>query len=386
MNNNHSSPEKPYSRTLDRIMLYGSVFIIMGLSDAAIPVLPELSNGTPLTNGTASSLIFSSYFIGALVTMIPFGILADFYGRRLFIVIGILLTLISGAAIILSDNIWIIIAARFVEGAGCGAFFPAAFAMLSNFDRREQYIGEFNFLLNFGLAAGLIASGMLAATDIKNGLILFEGFTVPLMMISVMVLINNGKGEFYSGKRKMIPELRRSGKALKNPDYFLVWMLSFLLFGSSGVLIALYPDFSIGYLQKGMLGTYLASVYGGAMITSLLASRLLIRIDTLVRTGMMITGMGALVAIFHPLGLTLMGAGSGLGLVGLVTGVSYLKIEKGLGMGIFNTFTYAGLALVPIISGLVLSMLDYNGVFFVNGILLMTMGVLPIAALKNRNI
>ena len=176
---------------------------------------------------------------------------------------------------------------------------------------------------------------------------------------------------------------------LIHPEYSQIWLLSFILFGSSGVLIALYPDFSLGSLQKGALGAYLASIYLGAMVTSLLAGRLQVQRDILVRAGMVITGAGALAAVFHPIGLTLMGAGSGLGLVGLVTGVAYLKVEKGLAMGIFNTCTYAGLALVPLISGLVLSALGYSGstqgysgVFVVNGILLMVMVFLPMGALK----
>lgn len=377
-----NNKKKPYAQTLDRIMLYTAVLVIMGLSDAAIPILPELSDNLVVANGTASSLIFSSYFIGALLTMIPFGVLADTYGNRLFIIIGALLTLVSGGVIILSDNIWIIIIARFVEGAGCGAFFPAAFAMLSHSHKRRQYIGEFNFLLNFGLAAGMILAGILAVTGIKNGLILFEGLMVPVFMISIMVLLNNGPGDTSSGKNEVVSVILRSGKVFSHFEYFQVWLLSFILFGSSGVLIALYPDFSIGLLEKGALGMYLASIYLGAMVTSLLGGRLLVRMDTLVRAGMVVTGIGALAAVVHPLGLTLMGAGSGLGLVGLVTGVSYLDIEKGLAMGIFNTCTYAGLALVPLASGFLLSLLGYNGVFILNGIVLVSMVGLSMKALK----
>ena len=389
MNRKEKEKEKPYAQLLDRMMLYVSVFMIMGLSDAAIPILPELSDSTLLANGAASSLIFSSYFIGALLTMIPFGVLADAYGNRLFIIIGILLTLISGAAIIASDNVWVIVIARFIEGMGCGAFFPAAFAMLSNFRQSGQYIGEFNSLLNLGLAAGMGLAGLLVSTGVKNGLILFEGLMLPTLMISLMVLINNGYGETVSRKNEVASVILRSRKMLIHREYSQIWLLSFILFGSSGVLIALYPDFSLGSLHKGVLGTYLASIYIGAMVTSLIAGRLQVQRDILVRAGMVITGVGAMAAVFHPIGLTLMGAGSGLGLVGLVTGVTYLKIEKGLAMGIFNTCTYAGLALVPLISGLMLSAMGYtgstqgySGVFVVNGILLMAMVFLPMGALK----
>jgi len=80
-----------------------------------------------------------------------------------------------------------------------------------------------------------------------------------------------------------------------------------------------------------------------------------------------------------------MGAGSGLGMVGLVTGVSYLNINKGLAMGIFNTCTYAGLALVPILSGLLVPIVGYSSVFIINGILLIIMVLLPMSALSQAN-
>jgi MFS family permease len=121
------------------------------------------------------------------------------------------------------------------------------------------------------------------------------------------------------------------------------------------------------------------------MVTSLVAGRMQIPKDTLVKASMVFTGIGALCAVFHPIGLTLMGAGSGLGMVGLVTGVSYLNINKGLAMGIFNTFTYAGLALVPILGGLLVPIIGYSSVFIINGILLIIMVLLPMSALSQAN-
>ena len=377
---------KPYGHLLDRIMLYTSVFVIMGLSDAAIPILPELADSTLLANGAASSLIFSSFFIGALLSMMPFGVLSDAYGHRLFIIIGLFLSLVSGITIIVSDNVWVIVAARFVEGVGCGAFFPAAFAMLSDFEKRGQYFGEFNSLLNLGLAAGMGMAGILVASGTKNGLILFVGLMVPVFNVSIMVLVNNGFGNPVSSKNEIISVLVRSKSIFMHTEYLQIWLLSFVLFGSSGVLIALYPDFSIGFLDKGALGMYLASVYLGAMVTSLIGGRLRVRRDYLVRAGLATSSLGALLAMFDPLGLTLMGAGSGLGLVGLVTSVSHLDIEKGLAMGIFNTYTYAGLGMVPLVSGLMLSTLGYNGVFTLNVVLMMAMVFLPMGALKQGQI
>ncbi|RZN13546.1 MAG: MFS transporter, partial [Methanosarcinales archaeon] len=70
----------------------------MALSDAAIPILPELSKG----ESVVSSLIFSAYFTGALVAMLPSGILTDHYGNNRFILLAAVLTTISGLILIIS--------------------------------------------------------------------------------------------------------------------------------------------------------------------------------------------------------------------------------------------------------------------------------------------
>ncbi|WP_269849134.1 MFS transporter [Methanosarcina horonobensis] len=63
-----------------KLILYSSVFAIQGLSNAVIPVLPELA-GEGNASPAISSLLYSGYFVGALLTLLPFGILADRIGN-----------------------------------------------------------------------------------------------------------------------------------------------------------------------------------------------------------------------------------------------------------------------------------------------------------------
>ncbi len=158
----------------DRPLIYGAAFVIMGLSNAVIPILPELAS--PHNNefgGFASSLLFSAYFLGALATMLPFGLLADRFGYLKFIGFGVVLTAISGLTILLSENLWIMLISRFIEGSACGAFFPAAFSTLSKSNDPRRYIGEFTFLFNGGLAAGALLSGLLAGIYLKGAILIF---------------------------------------------------------------------------------------------------------------------------------------------------------------------------------------------------------------------
>jgi MFS family permease len=78
-----------------KLILYSSVFAVQGLSNAVIPVLPELA-GEGNANPAVSSLLYSGYFVGALFTLLPFGILADRIGNLRVAGLGITLTLCRG--------------------------------------------------------------------------------------------------------------------------------------------------------------------------------------------------------------------------------------------------------------------------------------------------
>lgn len=360
----------------DKILLYCSVFVMMGLSDAAIPVLPELAASHHVSYGPiASSLLFSSYFIGALVTMLPFGILAGRHGNLIFIFLGVFLTVMSGLLIMASNDIWIISLARFIEGSACGAFFPAAFSMLSEFKNRNRCMGEFTFLLNAGLATGVAISGFLARTNIKYGILVFtiaSGIVLILALPKLMYAKPSIIKQAHKNRSDDISiEVKKIISTLFDNRFINVWILSFILFGSTGVLVAFYPDYSADILTKTELGAAIAGLYVSAMITSFLVSRLLIGYFTMIRVGMGISGIGALIAIQFPRsGFIILGAGSGIAMVGLPIAASNMDTDRGLAMGLFNTCTYAGLAIMPLIAGLFTGHFSLELIFYVNAIIL----------------
>jgi ACDE family multidrug resistance protein len=360
-----------------RLLIYGAAFTIMGLSNAVIPILPELANlSHSSSGGFTSSLLFSAYFLGALGTMLPFGILADRFGNIKFIWLGIILTAISGLIIFLSENLWILLIARFIEGSACGAFFPAAFAILSKLRNPGRYIGEFTFIFNAGLAAGAFLSGLLANTYLKGAILIF---TVMTSLLTTYML---------SGYRGLAcPENEGKTGALKSSDLFRkpyretkellshgnsgLWLSSFLLNGAIGVLVAYYPDYSLSTITKAQLGISISSLYVCAMITSLLGGHFKVKEKTLIRIGIGFSALGALSAIKYPLlGFSSLGGGSGVATVGFALAVARLNADRGLAMGLFNTTIYAGLTLAPIIAGIFTGFVGFEKLFIANGCIL----------------
>jgi len=362
---------------LHRLLIYGAAFTIMGLSNAVIPILPELANlSNSSSGGFASSLLFSAYFLGALGTMLPFGILADRYGNLKFIGLGITLTAISGLVILLSENLWILLIARFIEGSSCGAFFPAAFAVLSKFRNPGRYIGEFTFLFNAGLAAGAFLSGLLADIFLKGAILIF---TVIASLLTLYLLFRykglaHPEGEENPGKLKDSDIYRRPYREIKellSHGNSGLWLSSFLLNGAIGVLVAYYPEYSLGNITKAQLGISISSLYVCAMLTSLAGGYLRVKEKTLIQVGIGFSVLGALSAIKYPLlGFASLGGGSGVATVGFALAVVRMDADRGLVMGLFNTTIYAGLSLAPIIAGFFTGFLSYEKLFIANGCIL----------------
>ncbi|WP_340818175.1 MFS transporter [Methanolobus sp. WCC4] len=359
-----------------RILIYSTVFLIMGLSNSVIPVLPEIAAGSLVSSGTISyTLLFSGYFIGALLTMIPFGFMTDRYNNIKIITLSITLTSFAGMMLILSENIYLLVTARLLEGIACGAFFPPAYALLAGFHEKNRYIGEFNFLLNAGLAVGVLASGFLASRSVRGAITLFTILSIIVLVIGIVTLFLNKEKESTKTTERTTPptkrmspgsEIKRVLGKLFNIRFLRIWITAFLLFGITGVLLAFYPEYSKDILSKPELGIAIAILYISSMITNLVVGRMKLHFKHMVTSGMILAAAGVLISIRFPFtGFALLGIGSGIGMIGLPVAVSHMPFDRGLAMGIFNTYTYAGLAFMPIIAGLFIDM-GYQAVFILS--------------------
>ncbi|WP_281085499.1 MFS transporter [Methanosarcina acetivorans] len=389
-----NNTEQKKTMNSKKLILYSSVFAIQGLSNAVIPVLPELA-GEGNANPAISSLLYSGYFIGAFLTLLPFGILADRIGNLKVAGLGITLTAISGLFISFSDNLWILGISRFVEGLGCGAFFPAAFSMIVEWKDSQRSMGEFNFLLNAGLAAGVFFSGMLAEMGIKTAINIFTvlaGFSFALLLPEAWELVHSDSSGGRKkksgtsnhkeplGKKPESPMnlepanyLEKFRQAFSESRIWKIWGISVLLYGTTGILTANYADYSADFLTKPELGLAIAASYVAAMLSSLAAGRTGADYKKIVRTGLVLATAGILLSVKAPLlAFFLIGAGGGAAIIGLVTAMSRIS-SSGFTMGIFNTGIYAGLGIVPVFGSIFIELLGYEKVFLGSSLVLLMM-------------
>lgn len=359
----------------DRYFVYATVFLIMGLSNSVIPVLPELAVLDHSSHSAlASSLLFSAYFIGALVTMLPFGFLSDIYGRKRLVIFSMFLTSIAGIMLLGMKGIYLLTLARFIEGTACGAFFPSAYSLLSEYEERNRLFGEFNFLLNAGLAASIVISGYIANSYIKGGIFLFTVLSIILLLIGLREQKSTEKVRDKNKKKSSNRDFQTLS-GIKNivfkENYLRIWFSSFLLFGVTGVVLALYPDYSLDFLSKKELGIAIAGMYASSMITNIIVGRLQLHYNNMIWSGLILAALGTIITVYNSIfGFILIGIGSGIGLIGLPVAVSLMHNNRGLLMGIFNTYTYAGMGFMPIIAGALIADFGFRLVFVLCGLAL----------------
>lgn len=105
-------------RRSDAASTLASVVVLTGVQGVA-PALPEMRDAFGLDDAGASVLTFG-YLLASAVIAAPVAALADRLGERRVLVASLLVFGVAGGAVMGAPNIWVLIAARTVQGAAFG--------------------------------------------------------------------------------------------------------------------------------------------------------------------------------------------------------------------------------------------------------------------------
>ena len=131
---------------------------------AALPVLPRYVQGPIGAGDLAVGVVVGCFALAAIVGRPVGGRLADARGRRLIVVLGLLVSALAGAMYFLPLGVPGLIAARLVLGLGDGWVFTAGATWIVDLapeERRGQAIGLFGLAIWSGLTVGPVAGELL---------------------------------------------------------------------------------------------------------------------------------------------------------------------------------------------------------------------------------
>ncbi|HVN66362.1 MAG TPA: MFS transporter [Methanomicrobiales archaeon] len=320
----------------ERLPLYLGVFSVMALSNAIVPVLPAFGEGPAL-----QSLVYSAYFLGAFLTVIPAGVLSDRAGRITVIRAGLAITVASGLLIVALRDPLLVLAGRGIEGVGAGLFIAAAMSWVNTRPDHEKTSGDFMASLNLGLVTGLLASGWMAEASgsARAGILAFTLLSVVPALLVLSATESPG----------LLPTGR--GRGWIAAGHLPLYLSAVVLIGVTGAVTALYPGFTGE--SPAPTGAAIAVMYIATVAGVMAASRLHLPPVPTIRISAILMAVSILLVPLSPVGFAFIGAIAGFVMIAQMAYLAGTGLPQGAVMGSYNAATYAGMTLLPSFAGVI---------------------------------
>jgi len=386
MNADGIAAERPH-RGPDRrlIVLMITAFMDMVGLLMVIPLLPfyALDLGA---NGFTVTLLVASYSVAQLVSAPLWGRFSDRYGRRPALLVGLTAASVAYLVFAYADALWLLFASRLVQGAGGGTVgvIQAYVADATHPSDRAKTLGWLSAATNVGVAIGPVLG---SAT---MGL----GRPAPGLVAAALCVVNIGFAwRFLRESRTVSPRStgavpRRSREAVirvlshtTDPASRLIWIYAFAIgaFQASNAVLALFLASRFGVTAKtiGFFFTYIGVI---AVVTrALVLGRMVDRFGEvrLSRLGTMLLAAG----LFSlPLTNNLVTLALAVALLPLGTAFTFPCVtallsrvtpahERGLYMGVQQTFGGITRSVLPALFGLAFDHLWIGSPFWIGGLL-----------------
>jgi MFS family permease len=331
-----------------RLPVLLGVFAIMALSNAIVPVLPSFAEGVALQGA-----VYSAYFLGAFITVLPAGIASDRFGRLPLIYAGLFLTVVSGVMLIVSQNMALTLATRVLEGIGAGLFIAAAMSWVNSQEDHKRLSGYFFAALNLGLLLGLLVAGWVdeVMASATGGVIVFTVLSLIALLISAFV---SDVSQRNAARTNVLKAGRR---------HFWLFLSAVILIGVTGAIPAIYPSFT--GQDPALLGMQLSLMNAATIGAVLIAPRLRFAPVPAIRLSALCMALAVLGSYFTPIAFLVIGAFAGVVMVSQLAFLAGTNLQQGTLIGLFNTSTYAGFTILPSMTGLVAQNLGFLAAFLV---------------------
>jgi MFS family permease len=326
-----------------------AVFALMALSNAVVPVLDTLAEGAAL-----QGLIFAGYFFGAMLTVLPAGLASERYGRLRLMQIGIAGSCAAGLVIVLFPSAPVIVAlARVAEGVATGLFVSASLAFVNSRPDHGRLSGLYMASLNGGLLVGLVATGVLADT---SGVQTAGAIAFTVLALASLTLV---RGPGIAGDRKGIDPLPRLVPVLR--QYRWLFYATVVMFGAGGAVTGMYPGLSAA--DPALLSVQIALQNIATIVAILVVSRTPTDPVRMIRASAVVMAGAVAISFVSPYGFAVIGAAAGAVQIGQLAFLARTGEPQGVVVGVFNTASYAGMAVLPVIASLVAVSFGYAAAF-----------------------
>lgn len=232
-----------------------------------LPVLGIYAFNLEGANKILVSLLMGIYALMQMILQIPFGALSDKIGRKKTIAIGLIIFIIGSIICASTNNIYIMIFGRFLQGSG--AIGSVATAMIADFtkeENRSKAMAIMGMSIGLSFALSLIISPIISAKFGFNSLFLISAFVSLIGLILLFVAVSK------EPIIKMVDEKIPLKIVLKNKDIVIITFVNFfqkMLMNSIFLLIPYELGKNFLYPKEEFYKIYLLCVIFGLISMAL---------------------------------------------------------------------------------------------------------------------
>ncbi|WP_030178808.1 MFS transporter [Streptomyces sp. NRRL S-813] len=340
----------------------GVVFVVMAASSAPSP-LYGLYQQRWHFGTTTSTVVYACYALGAILTLLLAGGLAEHLGTQRTIVLALATIMVSFLAFLLAMGAWALFLARLIQGVGVGLLTSSAGSALADLhrDRSHRAAAAANSVAtSTGIALGAVFSGLavqFAPAPLITPFVVLTGLSVGGL---VLVRAIPAWQTMPVRLRPWRPRVLRMGAQPRGTLLRVVPIVT-ASWAVVGLYLALGVDLVAGLLHtsdRALSSLVILVVQGFGGIAPMLLRRLDDRAASVTGCALLVVGVGVSVIGFdaaHALlffsGAAVTGAGFGLCFMGSTSTVTAAVISGGHPQLLPGFFALAYLAVsVPVVA------------------------------------
>lgn len=200
-------------------LLLVNMFLAMLGIGLVIPVLPQFLHEFG-AGGQAAGYLVSCFGLTQFLFSPIAGNLADKYGRKPMIVLGLGMFALSNLCAAIADNLWFLFLSRLIGGAGSAALVPSIMAYAADITTNEQRTKAMSYIgasMSSGFIIGPGVGGLLAEFGMRAPFFASACIGVLAMLGSMIVLPE---------PLSLETRLKRQQSTVKKPNVFVQLALS----------------------------------------------------------------------------------------------------------------------------------------------------------------
>ncbi|WCM60063.1 MFS transporter [Paenibacillus polymyxa] len=214
-----------------------NIFIVMVGVGLITPILPELIIEFG-ASGRAIGLLVAAYGMTQFLLSPLTGQLSDRYGRKAFIVVGVIVFAVAKFIFAIGDELWMLYTSRLLEGMAAALIVPPMMAYVADITTTEERAKGNSLLaaaMSFGFVIGPGLGGLLAGYGTRVPLYVATGAAMAAVIFSVFCLPESlSKEQMKAARARMIQKesiYKQYVRSLKSKYTMLFVLVLVMTFG-----------------------------------------------------------------------------------------------------------------------------------------------------------